>query len=98
MGDQGESDSAAPRDKFSKYIRRIEERLNSGPIEKKFVEADVYDSTAVILNRNRIPGSRGKGKDNARGGKGARWKGRREEDVAGGIENPGGCDNYQSQG
>ena len=62
------------------------------------MKADVYDNTTAILNRNRITGSRGKGKDNARDGKGARWKGQREENLTEYIENPGGSDNYQSQG
>ena len=57
----------------------IDEHLKSDSIERQFGQADVYDGTQVILNHSRIPGSRGKGKDNAREGKGARWAGRQRE-------------------
>ena len=59
------------QEKFANYIRTVDEHLNSEPIEKQIGQADVYDGTQVILNNYRIPGSRAKGKDNAREGKGA---------------------------
>ena len=45
MGDLEETDWGVLRDKFPKYLRRIEERLNSESVEKQFGRADVYDST-----------------------------------------------------
>ena len=44
----------------------------------------------MVLNQSRIPGSRGRGKDNDREGKGARWEGRRREAnlANGGVANP----------
>ena len=52
----------------------------------------------MILNSYRIPGSRAKGKDNHREGKGTRWEGqRREENLADGGDQSGEDDNYQSQ-
>ena len=35
--------------------KRVDGHLNSEYIEKQFGQADVYDSTAVIPNRNRAP-------------------------------------------
>ena len=50
----------------------------------------------MILNNYRIPGSRSKGKDNDREGKGARRKGQqREENLANGGDRPGEGDNYK---
>ena len=60
--------------KFPEYLRRIDERLNSESVGKHVGQSDVYDSPHVIPDRSRIPGSRGKGKDNPREGKGARWR------------------------
>ena len=42
----------------------------------------MFTGTHVVLNKSRIPGSRGKGKDNAREGKGARWKGLEEKQIS----------------
>ena len=64
----GDSDGEVFQEKFEKYIRAVDDHLNSESIEAKFAQSDVCDSTHVILNRNRTPGSRGKGKDNAREG------------------------------
>ena len=90
--------SRFPREISPKYIGRVDGHLNSESIEKQFGQADVYDSTTSILNRNRVPGSRAKGKDNAIDGKGARRKVQREENWAEGIANPAESDNYKAQG
>ena len=72
--------------------------MDAGSIEKQFGIADVYDSTQVILNHNRIPGARGKCKDNAREGKIARRKGKqRAENLANGGDQSGEGDNYRLQ-
>ena len=54
--------------KFAKCVMTIGEHLNSKSTKKKFGRSDVYDITHAILHRNRIPDSRGKGKDNDREG------------------------------
>ena len=59
------------QEKFANYISTIDEHFYSKSIKKQYGQADVYDGTQVILNNYRIPGSRAKGKDNAREGKGA---------------------------
>ena len=79
---------------ISKKGRRT---LKFGTVEKHRGQADVYYSTAVILNRNRVPGSRAKGKNNSIDGKGESWEGQREENWTEGIETPAGRDNYQAQ-
>ena len=74
------------------------ELSDSEPIGKQFAQSDIYDGARVILNQSRIPCSVGKGKDNAREGKGARFQGQRRE---GNLENGGGQSgeggNYQLQ-
>ena len=97
MGDLLEPNSAVSQAQFSKYLRRVDGHLNSESVEKQFGQSDVYDSTAEIFNRNRFPGSRAKGKDNARSSKGARRNGQREVNRTEGIDNHGGSDNYQTQ-
>ena len=57
----------------------------------------MYDGTEAILSRNRVPGSRAKGKDIARASKGARWAGRREVNRTESVDNPGEIDNYQDR-
>ena len=57
----------------------------------------MYDSTALMLNRNRDPGSRTKGNDNDRDSKGALWKGQREANRTKSIDNPGESDNYHAR-
>ena len=98
MGGLTEPDCEVFRINSPKYLRRLDEHLNSESVAKQFGPPDAYDSTAAILSRNRVPGSRANGNDNAREGKGARWKGRREGNWTECIENPGGSDNYQPQG
>ena len=72
--------------------------MNSKCVEKQFGQSDVYDSTQMILNSYRAPGSRAKGTDNPREGKGARLKGQqREENLANGGDQSGEGDNYQHQ-
>ena len=98
MGDLEDPDSEGLQGKFRKYLGRVDGRLCSESIEKQFAPSDVYYSTASIVNHNRSPGSRAKGKDNARAGKGARWGGKGEANRAECIENPAGSDNYHTQG
>ena len=60
---------------------------------KQFGQADVYDSTKVIMNIYRIPGSSSRGKDNRREGKVSRWEGRqRESNLPDGGDQTGGDD------
>ena len=80
-----------------KYLKRVDGHLNSESIDRQFGKSDVCDNYIEILNRNRVPGSRAIGKDNARGGKGTRWKGQRVYNWDEGIANPGGSDNHHSQ-
>ena len=88
-GALGESGGEVVQEKFAKYLMAVGEHLNSESIGKQFTQSDVYDGTQVILNQSRIPGSRGKGKDNDREGKGARREGRRREsNLANGGANP----------
>ena len=95
-GDLEESDGEAPQEKFANYLRTIGEHLDYGSIEKQFGQSDVYDGTQVILNNYRTPGSRAKGKDNDREGKGARRKGQqRDANLANGGDQSGKGDNYQ---
>ena len=61
------------------YLMTIEDHLDTDGIEKQFGQSDVFDGTQVIMNSGRIPGSRSKGEDNPRHGKGARWEGRQRE-------------------
>ena len=51
----------------------------------------------MILKRNRAPGSRARGKDNARDGIGTRRKGQREANWDEGIDKPGESDNHHAQ-
>ena len=52
-----------------------EELLNSDAVAREFANADVYDVSAISLTSDKIPGSRGLGKNKAmRKGKGAGWK------------------------
>ena len=83
--------------KFHKYLRGIDEHLNSQSIGKQCAQAGGYDSTKVILNQSRIPASRGKGKDNDREGKGALRMGQWDANLTDGVENPGEGDNYHIQ-
>ena len=92
-----EANSGVSQEKSPKYLRMVGEQLNSESIGKQFDQEDVYDGTESILNRNRAPGSRAKGKHNARDSKGARRKGQREVNWEGSIDNPGGSDNSQDQ-
>ena len=78
--DLKEPDAEKSHGEFPNYIRTIGEHLNTDGIEKQFGKADVYDGTQVIMNSSRIPGSRSKGKDNPRDGKGARRKGKQGEE------------------
>ena len=97
-GDLEESDGEVPHGNLVKYIRTIDEHLNSESIDGKFGQSDVYDSTQVIMNSHRIPGSRSKGKDNTRDGKGALREGRqRAANLADGGDQTGGDDNCQSR-
>ena len=89
MWDLEEPDSESPRDKFPKYLRREDEPVNSESIERQFRHSDVYYSTAAILNRDRAPCSRAKGKGNGREGKGARRKGQIEANGTECTGNPG---------
>ena len=74
------------------------EHLDADGLEIQFGRSDVYDSTQVIMNSYRVPGSRSKGKDNTREGKGARRKGqRREANLADGGDQAGEDDNYLPQ-
>ena len=70
---------------------------NSDSLDRQFGQSDVYDSSAVILNRNRVPGSRVRVKNNDKDGKGTRWKGQMEANRAEGIDNHGGSDNLHAQ-
>ena len=67
----GESEDEQFQDNFGKCMGSIDEYLNTDSIVGQFGETDVYDR-AKINSRNisRIPGSRAKGKCNAREEKG----------------------------
>ena len=55
------------RDNFDKFLRQIDEYLNTDSAGKQFGKADVYYNDKMILaNISRVPWSRGKGKGNAR--------------------------------
>ena len=57
-----ESDTDQLQDYFGKFIRRIDEYLNTDAIGEQFGKADVYDNAKLNLASSaRIPGSRGKG-------------------------------------
>ena len=47
MGGLGGSDSEVFQDKFHKYLRMIDEHLNSDSIDKPSGQADVYDGEQV---------------------------------------------------
>ena len=72
--------------------------MDSERIAKQFGQSDVYASTKIIMNIYRIHGSRSKGKDNPREGKGARWGGKqREANCPDAGDQTGGDDNCQHQ-
>ena len=74
-----ESDAEKFQESFGKFMRTIDEPLNTGPTGKQFGEADVSDNTRIIAtNSYRTPGSRAKGRGNSRDG-GKRGKGTRRE-------------------
>ena len=97
MGDLVGPDSDVFQEKFPKYLRTADEHVNSESVEKQFGQADVYDSTESILHRHRVPGSRAKCKDNARGSRGELWKGQSEVNRTESVDNPGEIDNYHAQ-
>ena len=72
--------------------------LISEATDSQFWNAGVYDSSAISLNRNRIPGSRVRNdKNNARKGKGA-CLGRPKGGKLGRIDgNPGESGNHYSE-
>ena len=74
MADLQGPNSVVFQGKFHEYLARVDEHINSEPLDSKFGQSDVYDNYEAILNRNRVPGSRARGKDNARYGKGTRWE------------------------
>ena len=78
-GDLEASDGDVAQDKFAKYIMAVDEHLDSESIGVQFRKAEVYDGTQAVLNQCRIPGARGKGKDNDREGKRACWEGQWRE-------------------
>ena len=53
--------------------------MNSECVKIQVGQSGVYDSMRSILNSNRIPGSRAKGKDNPREGKGSLWEGQQRD-------------------
>ena len=61
-------------------------------MDRQFRKANVYDNSAITLNRNRIPGSMVRRKNNARKGKGAGWKGQMEVNWAEERQNHGESD------
>ena len=68
---------------FPNLIRREEVLLNPDAIARKFANADVCDGSAISHTSDKIPGSRGLGRNNARRkGKGAGRKGRSEANCA----------------
>ena len=89
MGDLEETDSEVFQEKSPQISKEGIRKIQFGTIGKQFGQADVYDSTAEILNRNRAPCSRGRCKDNSRAGKGTRWKSQREVNRDEGIDNHG---------
>ena len=90
-------DSEVFQEKCPKYLRRIDEHLNSESIEKQFGQSDAYYSHDAIINRNLAPGSMAKGKDNDREGKGTRSEGQREANCAEERDNIGGSVNHQAR-
>ena len=72
-----------------KYLKRVDGNINSESVYRQFGQSDVYDNSIVIHNRIRAPGSRARGKGNARDGKGTRGEGQRDANRAEGIETMG---------
>ena len=52
------ADSEVAQEKSPRHLRREDEPLKSESIEKQFAQSGVYDSSALILNRN-LPHCRG---------------------------------------
>ena len=92
-----EPDSEVFQKKIPKYLRRVAGRLNSESVGKQVGQSDVRVSNAAILNHNRAPCTRTKGKDNARDSKGARWKFQSVVNWTESRDNHGGNDNYHAQ-
>ena len=83
--------------KTPQFLKRGDGLLNSESMGKQFGQSDVYDNSAIKLNRNRIPCSRARGGNSARKGKWTGRKGQMEVNRAGERDNPGDCDNHHSQ-
>ena len=97
MGDLKNPNGDIPHVEFSDFPKRADGVLNSDSLDSQFGQADVYYSSAVILNRHRGPGSRVRNKNNDKAGKGTRRKGQREANRAEGIDNHGRSDNHHAQ-
>ena len=65
----------SPMGNFLNFHKREDEILNEDSLDRQFGQSDVYDSSDVILNRNRDPSSRVRDMNNATDGKGTRRKG-----------------------
>ena len=81
MGDLEEPIRDTSQGKFSDFLKRSEDLLNSDAIEREFAGADVYDGSSISLTSGKNPGSRGitDGNNDRRQGKGVGWKCQREE-------------------
>ena len=88
MGDLKGPDGVIFHEKFRNSHMAEDEMLNSESDDRQFGRADVYDIDIVSPNRNRVPGSMVRGKDNARDGTGTRREGRMGSNWAEGIDNP----------
>ena len=60
---------------FSSFLKRADAILNSESLDSQFGQSGVYDTSAIALNGNRIPGARARDKNSDRKGKGTGWKG-----------------------
>ena len=68
------------QDSFGKFIRSIDEYMNTDSIGEQFGGADVYDNATLNwTNSSRAPGSRSIGKCNAREERGKGGKGNRRD-------------------
>ena len=98
MADLEESECCISQGNFSSFLKMTDELLNSESLWIQFGNADVYDSSAISLNRNRIPCSMVRNdKNKARKGKGTGCKGQLEVHWADLGENAGESDNHYSQ-